>query len=176
MLGNQKIIPWEAAQKILPTLKTFQDDFIDGKWKLEMKHEDTHLNVEAKLIAALGMDIGGRMHTTRSRNDQVALDSKLFTRKYLLTTRELLVKATEAFLERAYEGLNDVMVSYTHIQHAQPVSVAFWLSDWICHFVRDLERMKRAYDNTDLNPLGAGAIAGSSYNTDRELTSDLLGF
>jgi argininosuccinate lyase len=160
----------------LPTLLRFQNEYRDGKWKLEMKHEDTHLNVEAKLIEALGMDIGGRMHTTRSRNDQVALDSKLLTRNYLLTTREMLVKATEAFLEKAYGGLNDVMVSYTHIQHAQPVSVAFWLSDYICHFVRDLERMKAAYDCTDLNPLGAGAIAGSSYNIDRALTSDLLGF
>lgn len=88
----------------------------------------------------------------------------------------LLVKATEAFIEKAYAGLDDVMVSYTHIQHAQPVSVAFWLCDFITHFVRDLERMKHAYDNTDLNPLGAGAIAGSSYNIDRDLTSDLLGF
>lgn len=176
MLGHQKVIPWEAAQKILPTLLRFQDEYKEGKWKLIMKHEDTHLNVEAKLIEALGMDIGGRMHTTRSRNDQVALDSKLLTRNHLLITRQLLVKATEAFLEKAYGGLNDVMVSYTHIQHAQPVSVAFWLSDFICHFVRDLDRLERAYDCTDLNPLGAGAIAGSSYPIDRALTSDLLGF
>lgn len=140
------------------------------------KHEDTHLNVEARLIETLGMDIGGRMHTTRSRNDQVALDSKLLTRRELLVARDLLHKGTEAFLERAYGGLNDVMTSYTHVQHAQPVSVAFWLSDYITHFTRDLERLKRAYDVTDLNPLGAGAIAGSSYNIDRRITSDYLGF
>lgn len=176
MLGKQKIIPWEAASKIVPTLHRFQQEYQEGKWKLQMKNEDTHLNVEAKLIEDLGMDIGGRMHTTRSRNDQVALDSKLLTRNHLIITRELLVKAVEAFLEKAYAGLNDVMVSYTHIQHAQPVSVAFWLSDYIAHFMRDLERLKRAYDCTDLNPLGAGAIAGSSYPVDRALTSDLLGF
>jgi argininosuccinate lyase len=76
------------------------------------------LNVEARLIEHLGMDIGGRMHTTRSRNDQVALDSKLLTRRELLVARDLLHKGTEAFLERAYAGLNDVMTSYTHVQHA----------------------------------------------------------
>lgn len=141
-----------------------------------MKHEDTHLNVEAKLIESLGMDIGGRMHTTRSRNDQVALDSKLLTRRELLITRDLLHRGTEAFLQRAYDGLEDVMTSYTHVQHAQPVSVAFWLSDYITHFTRDLARLKRAYDVTDLNPLGAGAIAGSSYPIDRTITSDYLGF
>jgi argininosuccinate lyase len=176
MLGYTKVIPHEAASKILPTLLRFQNEYKEGKWQLQMKHEDTHLNVEAKLIEALGMDVGGRMHTTRSRNDQVALDSKLLTRRELLILRDLLVKATEAFIEKAYGGLNDVKVSYTHIQHAQPVSVAFWLCDYISHFVRDLERMKRAYDCTDLNPLGAGAIAGSSYPIDRSITSDYLGF
>lgn len=98
------------------------------------------------------------------------------TRKYLNETRYHLCDATEAFLERAYEGLDKTMVSYTHIQHAQPISQAFWLSDFITHFVRDLERMKHAYDNSDLNPLGAGAIAGSSFNIDRTITSDFLGF
>jgi argininosuccinate lyase len=176
MLGKQKIVPWDKANKILPTLLQFQDDFIANKWTLQPQNEDVHLNVEGKLIQELGMDIGGRMHTCRSRNDQVVLDSRLYTRNKLLELRNLVILAAEAFLNRAETGKEDVMPSYTHVQHAQPISVAYWLSHWAAAYIRDLGRFKHAYDTTDENPLGSGAIAGSSFNIDRMLTTDLLGF
>ena len=134
------------------------------------------MNVEARLIKEIGMDFGGRMHTTRSRNDQVVLDSKLYARRRLLELRGRVVDAIETFLERSQEYLETVMVSYTHVQHAQPVSVAYWLSHYAAVLLRDLERLKRAYDTTDQNPLGAGAIAGTSFPIDRLLTTKLLGF
>jgi argininosuccinate lyase len=176
MLGSQGIIPHQAAAAILPTLLKFQNEFNSGEWKLGNEQEDVHMNVEARLIKEVGMDFGGRMHTCRSRNDQVVLDSKLYARRRILELRERLVKAIDAILTRAAKHTEDVMVSYTHVQHAQPVSVAFWLSHYGAVMLRDLERLKRAYDVTDQNPLGAGAIAGTSFPIDRELTTKLLGF
>jgi len=134
------------------------------------------MNVEARLIKEVGMDFGGRMHTTRSRNDQVPLDSKLYTRRRLLELRERVTKVVDSFLGKAEKHMEDVMVSYTHVQHAQPVSVAYWLSHYAAVMIRDLERLKRAYDTTDQNPLGAGAIAGTSFPINRNLTTKLLGF
>lgn len=176
MLGHQKIVPWEKAAKIIPTLLHYQNEWIDGKWQLQAANEDVHLNVEGKLIQDLGMDIGGRMHTCRSRNDQVGLDSRLYTRNKLLELRGLIIPAIEAFLDKAETGYEQVMPSYTHVQHAQPVSVAFWLSHYAAVYLRDLTRLKNAYETTDENPLGSGAIAGSSFPLDRMMTTRLLGF
>jgi argininosuccinate lyase len=176
MLGSQGIIPPQAAAAILPTLLKFQNEFNNGEWKLGNEQEDVHMNVEARLIKEVGMDFGGRMHTCRSRNDQVVLDSKLYARRRILELRERVIKAIDAILNRAANHTEDVMVSYTHVQHAQPVSVAFWLSHYGAVMLRDLERLKRAYDVTDQNPLGSGAIAGTSFPIDRELTTKLLGF
>ena len=176
MLGKQKIIPAAAAGAILSTLLKFQDDFQAGTWKLDLKGEDVHMNVEGRLIEALGADIGGRMHTCRSRNDQVILDSKLYTRRRLLELREKLIPVIQAFLERAADHTEDVMIGYTHVQHAQPISIAYWLSHYAAVLLRDLDRLKRAYDITDENPLGTGALSGTSFPIDRKLTTELLGF
>jgi len=176
MLGAQGIIPPQAAAAILPALLKFQNEFKEKKWALGNEQEDVHMNVEARLIKEVGMDFGGRMHTCRSRNDQVVLDSKLYTRNRLLELRGRLTDAVQVFLEKASEHLETVMVSYTHVQHAQPVSVAYWLSHYAAVLLRDLERLKRAFDVTDQNPLGSGAIAGTSFPIDRNLTTKLMGF
>jgi argininosuccinate lyase len=176
MLGAQGIIPAKAAGAILPTLLKFQNEFNSGEWKLGNEQEDVHMNVEARLIKEVGMDFGGRMHTCRSRNDQVVLDSKLYARRRILELRNRVILAIESIFDRASKHTEDVMVSYTHVQHAQPVSVAFWLSHYGAVLLRDLERLKRAYDTTDQNPLGSGAIAGTSFPIDRNLTTKLLGF
>lgn len=176
MLGVKCIIPPKDAAAILSKLLEFQDGYIAGAWKLQVDREDVHMNVEARLIDALSIEIGGKMHTCRSRNDQVVLDSKLYTRRRLLELREKLLPVIETLLERAEGMTDDVMSSYTHVQHAQPISVAYWLSHYAAIFLRDLDRLKRACDLTDQNPLGAGAIAGTSFPIDRELTRDLLGF
>eukprot|EP01102_Stenamoeba_stenopodia_P013663 TRINITY_DN4468_c0_g1_i1.p1 TRINITY_DN4468_c0_g1~~TRINITY_DN4468_c0_g1_i1.p1 ORF type:complete len:548 (+),score=157.46 TRINITY_DN4468_c0_g1_i1:35-1678(+) len=176
MLGHQKIIPATAAGSILQQLLKLQNGFLDGTWNIGFQQEDVHMNVEAKMIEALGMDVGGRMHTCRSRNDQVVLDSKLYARKRLLELREKLVPAVQAFLDKAKLHTEDVMAGYTHVQQAQPISVAYWLSHYAAILLRDLDRVKRAYDITDENPLGAGALAGTSFPIDRTLTTSLLGF
>lgn len=176
MLGSQGIIPPQAAAAILPALLKFQNEFKEKKWALGNEQEDVHMNVEARLIKEVGMDFGGRMHTCRSRNDQVVLDSKLYTRNRLLELRGRVTDAVQVFLEKASEHLETVMVSYTHVQHAQPVSVAYWLSHYAAVLLRDLERLKRAFDVTDQNPLGSGAIAGTSFPIDRHITTKLMGF
>jgi len=176
MLGVKGIIPPKDAAAILSKLLEFQDGYVAGSWQLQLEREDVHMNVEARLIDALSIDVGGKMHTGRSRNDQVVLDSKLYTRRRLLELRERLLPVIETLLERAGGMTEDVMSSYTHVQHAQPISVAYWLSHYAAVFLRDLDRLKRAYDLTDENPLGSGAIAGTSFPIDRELTKDLLGF
>ncbi len=176
MLGRQEIIPAADAAAILGKLLAFQDDYLAGKWQLALEHEDVQMNVEARLIDQLGIDVGGKMHTCRSRNDQVVLDSKLYARKRLLELRGKLMLVVESLLERSADTTGDVMIAYTHVQHAQPISIAYWLSHYAAVFLRDLERLERAYDLTDQNPLGTGAIAGTSFPIDRRLTTELLGF
>jgi argininosuccinate lyase len=176
MLGSQGIIPANNAAAILDTLYKLQQDWIEGRWQWIPSQEDVHMNAEKKVIDALGMDVGGRMHTCRSRNDQVVLDSKLYARRRLLELRSRVVDAVEALLKKAEAHKDDVMVSYTHVQHAQPVSVAYWLTHYAGVLLRDLQRLKAAYDTTDQNPLGSGAIAGTSFPIDRQLTTDLMGF
>jgi len=176
MLGNQGIVPPEKTGLILNKLLEFQDSWLDKSFKWLPEQEDVHMNVEKKLIDALGLDVGGRMHTCRSRNDQVVLDSKLYARKRLLELRGRVADSVEAFFKKAEPHTSDVMVAYTHVQHAQPVSIAYWLSHYALILLRDLDRLKAAYDLTDQNPLGTGAIAGTSFPIDRTITSDLLGF
>jgi len=180
MLGVQGIIRPEVAAKILPTLKGFQDSYYDKSLDYYSEqfsnHDDVHMNMEARLIDVVGMDVGGRMHTTRSRNDQVVLDSKMYARKEVLAIREKLIPAIQAFLHRAEGHTEDVMVGYTHFQHAQPISIAYWLSHYAAVLIRDLTRLKAAYDVCDENPLGSGALCGTSFPIDRMLTTRLLGF
>jgi len=180
MLGAQGIVSPSVASQILPALKGFQDARMDGTMNYYdpefRNHDDVHMNMEARLIDKIGADAGGRMHTTRSRNDQVVLGSKLYARKRLLELRTNLLPVVEALLERAAPHTEDVMIGYTHVQHAQPISVAYWLTHYASILLRDLERLERAYDVADQNPLGAGALAGTSFPTDRNLTTKLLGF
>lgn len=176
MLGQQKIVPAQDSAKIVSTLLNLQNEYVAGKWVLGTKQDDVHMDVESHVIERLGIDIGGRMHTCRSRNDQVVLGSKLMTRRNINVLREKLAKAVDAFLIRSKDHMHDVMVAYTHVQHAQPVSVAYWLSHYAAILLRDMDRLKRAYDCTDQNPLGSGAIAGNSLPINRELTTKLMGF
>lgn len=176
MLGRTGIVELKKAKQIVAELGRLQQEFIDGTWALGFQQEDVHMNVEAELINRLGMDVGGRMHTCRSRNDQVVLDSKLYARNRLLELREKVVKAVQAFLDKAEGREEEVMISYTHFQHAQPVSVAFWLSHYAAVLLRDLKRLKSAFDITDESPLGAGAISGTSFPIDRHLSAKLMGF
>ena len=182
MLGRQSIVPANDAAKIISVLVRFQDESIDGRLDLHearfANHDDVHMNMEARLIAATSMEVGGQMHTTRSRNDQVPVSSQMRTRNRLLELRTHVLAAVDAFMARADEpGMREaVMPGYTHYQHAQPISVAFWLSHYAAVLNRDLTRLKAAYDCIDACPLGGGAISGTSFPIDRRLTAELLGF
>jgi len=176
MLGKQKIIPAAAACKILGGLKDLHDENLNGDWVLDVSREDVHLNVEGELISRLGIDVAGHMHTTRSRNDQVALDVRMLARTHLIPLREKVTDIVDSFLDKADGNLENIMMGYTHFQHAQPISVGFWLSGYASSYIRDGLRLQNAYDQADMNPLGGGAISGTSFNINRDLTSNLLGF
>jgi argininosuccinate lyase len=182
MLGRQGVIEPAKAGKLMNALLSLQNQNMAGEldfFEKEFKnHDDVHMNMEARLIKMTGMDIGGRMHTTRSRNDQVPVSSQLRTRNLLLQLRSNVVDAANAFLDRAEEpgALEQVMPGYTHFQHAQPISVAFWISHYAAALSRDLSRLSHAYNSVDANPLGGGAISGTSFPIDRHLTTRLLGF
>ena len=162
MLGHQGIVPPDQAAQIIATLSSFQDDFVAGKLDFFEErfagHDDVHMNMEARLIDRLGMEIGGKMHTTRSRNDQVPVSSRLCGRNKTLELRRAAIEATKAFMNRATEEGADtaVMPGYTHFQHAQPISVAFWMTHYAYALHRDLRRLKSSYDTIDENPLGGG--------------------
>ena len=182
MLSRQGVIEPSKGGKLMGALLTLQNqnmagelDFFEPEFA---NHDDVHMNMEARLIKMTGMDIGGRMHTTRSRNDQVPVSSQLRTRNRLLELRRNVVDAANAFLDRAEEpgALEQVMPGYTHFQHAQPISVAFWISHYAAALSRDLSRLSHAYNSVDANPLGGGAISGTSFPIDRHLTTRLLGF
>jgi len=178
MLGSTGCIPATSSAAIMKTLLDIQNGMLDNTFTLGTKQDDVHMDVEANVIERLGMDVGGRMHVSRSRNDQVIVDSKLYARRRLLELRAKTIAAARSFITKAEsdDHLNNVMVAYTHVQHAQPVSVAYWLTHYASVVIRDLDRLKHAYDTTDENPLGSGAIAGTSFPIDRNMTTKLLGF
>lgn len=176
MLGATESIPPEDACAIVGELAKLHDTFLAGQWHLDPEYDDVHMNVEKALIDRIGMDVAGKMHTTRSRNDQVALDARMLARTMLLELRSNVNDAAEAFIERSEQHLDDVMIAYTHVQHAQPVSIAYWLQAYAASFVRAAERLETVHRLTNLNPLGGGAIAGTSFPIDRFLTTELLGF
>lgn len=180
-LTVQGIVAEPAGKKILASLFKLYKGYEAKEWRLSEEgpfkmHDDVHMQVEARVIADCGMENGGQMHTCRSRNDQVIVSTKMHAREMLVTLRASLIDAIRVFLSRAKQHMGDTMVSYTHFQHAQPVSIAFWLSHYAAVLLRDLARLKRAYDITDESPLGAGAISGTSFPINRNMTATLLGF
>ena len=176
MLAKQEIITDEHCRKILEALQQVKQDFADGSWDLQLQEEDVQMNIERYAINQVGIENAGRMHTCRSRNDQVALDTKLYSRDHLLNLIETLTLLISDLLAQAKNHTQTLMPGYTHIQHAQPITYAYWLTHYAAVLLRDVKRLLAAYDNNDLNPLGAGAISGTSFAIDRQLTTDLLGF
>lgn len=134
------------------------------------------MNVESYLIRQAGREYGGRLHTARSRNDQILADARLYIREQLLHTQAGLSRLCREFLAVAKSHTETVMPGYTHTQHAQPISLAFWASAYVSMFLRDYKRLNAAYEIVNINPLGACALAGTSFSTDRYLTAELLGF
>jgi argininosuccinate lyase len=175
MLGRTGILTDQETQDIIRTLKEILGDVEAGRLGITSEYEDIHSFVEANLIERLG-DTGKKLHTGRSRNDQVALDMRLFTRAEVLETDSLLYDLLTELQEIMKKHLDTVMPGFTHLQKAQPVTLAHHVGAYFEMFKRDRGRMADIYRRMNYCPLGSGALAGTTYPLDRELTAELLGF
>lgn len=175
MLGKQGIIPESESEQIVEGLKGILADIESGKLEITDEYEDIHTFMEATLIERIG-DAGKRLHTGRSRNDQVALDMRLFTRQEVLNTDAELKELMAVILRIMKENTHTFMPGFTHLQKAQPVTVAHHFGAYFEMFKRDRSRLHDIYERMNYCPLGAGALAGTTYPLDRELTASLLGF
>ncbi len=176
MLAQQRIISDEDLREILQGLQKAEEDFENGNLTLDANKEDVHMNVESYLIENAGREFGGKLHTARSRNDQVLVDAHLYIREEILNVQRVLSRLCDAFLKIAGQHDTTVMPGYTHTQHAQPISLGFWATAYVSIFLRDLKRLQAAYALANMNPLGACALAGTTFHIDRQLTTKLLGF
>ena len=175
MLAKQGIVSEEDKEAILEGLKGIEEDIESGKLEFTKEHEDIHSFVEAHLINRIG-EAGKRLHTGRSRNDQVALDMKLYCRGEVLEINSLTKRLMEELLKRMEENLETYMPGFTHLQKAQPVTLAHHLGAYFEMFYRDRLRLHDLYERMNYCPLGSGALAGTTYPLDREYTASLLDF
>ncbi|MEI8216727.1 MAG: argininosuccinate lyase [Eubacteriales bacterium] len=175
MLGCQNIISKEESTTIINALQDILEDIYAGKIEFDIANEDIHMNIEAILTNRIG-DVGKKLHTARSRNDQVALDLRLYVKEEIISIQLLLKSLLSCLLELSKEHQETVMPGYTHLQRAQPITFAFHLMAYFQMFKRDLERFEDSLKRTDVMPLGSCALAGTSYNTDRQLLASELGF
>ena len=175
MLAKQEILTEQERDQIIGGLEGILSDVEAGKLRITSEYEDIHSFVEANLIDRIG-DAGKKLHTGRSRNDQVALDMKLFIRDEI-TELDGLVKELLEVIERIMEeNLHTYMPGFTHLQKAQPVTLAHHMGAYFEMFRRDRGRLHDIFERMNYCPLGSGALAGTTYPLDREYTAELLGF
>lgn len=175
MLAKQGIISEDEALAIESSLLDILRDIEAGRIQFTIEQEDIHMNIESILTERIGA-IGKKLHTARSRNDQVAVDIRLYLKEEIKTIIRLLEELNGTLTAIAKENRNTVMPGYTHLQRAQPVTLAFHLMAYREMFRRDIRRFVNCYDGTDSLPLGSGALAGTTYNTDRDYLAEQLGF
>ena len=175
MLAKQGILTEEEQRKMISGLEGILRDIEDGSLAISEKYEDIHSFVEATLIERIG-EPGKKLHTGRSRNDQVALDMKLYIRDEVYATDHLLKELLEVLLGIMEEHIDTFMPGFTHLQKAQPITLAHHMGAYFEMFNRDRARMKDVYRRMNYCPLGSGALAGTTYPLDREYTAELLGF
>ena len=175
MLGDCGIISEEDSLTIIKGLKEILADIESGKLEMDMTAEDIHMFIEAELTKRYG-DLGKRLHTSRSRNDQVALDIRLYLRDEIGEVKKLAVKLVETLCNLASQHLNTIMPGYTHLQRAQPITFAHHLMAYAQMLLRDIDRLNDTGKRMNRCPLGSGALAGTTYPINRQETSDLLGF
>ncbi|MEA2469473.1 MAG: argininosuccinate lyase, partial [Thermoleophilaceae bacterium] len=175
MLASREIISAEDLTEIERGLGAIRAEVDDDSFRVDPADEDIHMAIERRLIELIG-PVGGKLHTARSRNDQVATDVALFVRAHTLQARELVSGLMEVLVERAEEHLDWRMPAYTHLQRAQPVYLSHHLLAYFWKFRRDLERFEFCMAATDAMPLGAGALAGVNFLTDRVAVARELGF
>ncbi len=175
MLAKQGIIARDEAEAIVRGLEAIRQEIEDGSFPWRPELEDIHMNIERRLYEKIG-DAAGRLHTARSRNDQVALDMRLYTREVIAQVLAGLHRLREALVARAEAHADVVMPGYTHVQRAQPVLFAHHMLAYFEMFGRDRQRFQQARQRADVMPLGSGALAGLPYPIDREFVARELGF
>ena len=176
MLGRQKIIPVTDVQPLVDGLEQVRTEIEEGSFDFSIALEDIHMNIESRLGEIVGPEIAGRLHTGRSRNDQVALDFRLYIRRQLLKVEVLIVDLIKVLVDKAEFEIDVIMPGFTHLQQAQPVLFAHHLLAYVEMFKRDIERLSACRKRLDLSPLGSGALAGSSFALNRESVATELGF
>ncbi|RUM62265.1 MAG: argininosuccinate lyase [Persephonella sp.] len=175
MLGEQEIISKEDAEKIIKGLEEIKKEIESGKFKWKKELEDVHMNIEKALIEKIG-SIGGKLHTGRSRNDQVITAFRLYLKEEINNIIMLLKELKKALLNKAKETVDIVAPAYTHLQKAQPIRLAHYFLAYLEMYNRDEERFKDNLKRVDQMPLGSGALAGVDFPIDREKTAKELGF
>lgn len=175
MLGASGIIEKSESEKIVSGLAEILDDIKSGRLEIDMEAEDIHTFVEGELTARLGQT-GKRLHTARSRNDQVALDIRLTLRKEIDEISEKLKKLISVLCDKAEENKQTIMPGYTHLQRAQPITFAHHLMAYVQMLLRDVDRLSDVKRRMNVMPLGSGALAGTTYPINRNMTAELLGF
>lgn len=175
MLGATNIIEKSESEKIVKGLSEILEDIKSGKLAVDMEAEDIHTFIEGELTARLGQT-GKRLHTARSRNDQVALDIRMVLKKEIDEISEKLKELIKVLCLKAEENKDTIMPGYTHLQRAQPITFAHHLLAYCSMFCRDLDRLKDVKKRMNILPLGSGALAGTTYPLDRNMVAELLGF
>ncbi len=175
MLAKCGIISEDDAEKIVRGLKEILADIEAGKFDFSVDLEDIHMNIEKRLTDAIG-DAGGRLHTARSRNDQVALDTHLYIRREVVAVQKEIKNLQQALIETAEKNKDVIMPGYTHLQRAQPILFAHHLLAYFSMLARDFERFAGVYRRADIMPLGAGALAGTTFPIDRKMVQEALHF
>ena len=175
MLAKQEIITCDEADDIISALKEILQDIESGKLEIDPKAEDIHMFVEQVLTQRIG-EAGKKLHTARSRNDQVALDLRLWLRDYSDEVTALLKALIKALKEKAEQNLEVIMPGYTHLQHAQPVLFSHHLLAYAMMLLRDIRRIADCRKRINVSPIGCCALAGTTYNTDRAFEAEKLGF
>ncbi|MCL6630567.1 MAG: argininosuccinate lyase, partial [Armatimonadetes bacterium] len=175
MLGKCGIIPESDAKTIVEGLTALAEDIRAGRVLFDVSAEDVHMNIEKLLHERIG-EVAGKLHTARSRNDQVALDLRMYAKDRIKDIQEAVLQLQDTLVNLAEKHIEVLMPGYTHLQHAQPVTLAHHLLAYFWMLERDWERLGDCYKRTDVLPLGSGAIAGTSFPIDRYYVAELLGF
>lgn len=175
MLEKCGIISREDKESIIRGLEDILEEIEEGRFRFSVDLEDIHMNIEKRLTEAVG-EAGGRLHTARSRNDQVALDTHMYVRRQVAEIEGLIIGLQQALVETAEKHREVIMPGYTHLQRAQPILFAHHLMAYFAMLVRDFARFQGVYERADIMPLGAGALAGTTFPIDREFVARQLNF
>lgn len=176
MLGSCGIISNDESQKIISGLEQILEEIKNDEFEFKISDEDIHMAVEKRLSQIIGVKIGGKLHTARSRNDQVAVDFRMYVLSKNREIANLILDLITTIKDIAKENLDTLMPGFTHLQHAQPVSLAYHMMAYANMFKRDCERFMESFHRNNLNPLGSAALAGTPHKIDRFQTSKILNF